>query len=531
MSVSVNEQYDDVALWTAQPVISERFDDWAARNVLRCTGDDASVAILTLGGGHRATSFAVVLLAVFVVLLVPTGHQIHTGAPIVQVANSASTVGSGAVHTYTLYLPHVASWYDDAVPNFGIQFYDLSGTLLDRYSEAGMRWVRVPIWWSRIEPVDTTPEHYDWSYFDAQVAAVAARDMRMIVSLASQPDWAAAYSMGPVTDTATIKEFVGAFVERYDGDGFQDAPGSPEILHFELYNEPDNSSRIAAARATAGYWGHNGVGYAALMRELYPVIKAANPTTHLVFGGIALDYFEPYGPFAPDFLDTVLAACQGHDCFDVMNFHYYPFYRRGWEDYGADIIGKATYVRQRLEAHGFADTPVIVTEFNWSSGGPWGSDEMQSRYAVTGYVRAAAADLMAAVWYMHYDGVDGNLPALLDVNKQPKPGYWAFANMATMLTGARYERPLTAAETGSSQLVGYRFMRRGLPIDVVWTEDSTPYDTDDDPVLLYAVGIQSLRVVDKFGNVQWLHDGDDGEVDGHVTVTVGGSPLFLELYP
>jgi hypothetical protein len=419
------------------------------------------------------------------------------------------------------------------MPPFGIQFQSalVASNGLDYAVDAGIRWIRTPLSWASIEPTNTTPHSYTWSSLDTSVTNAAQADVELVLTLVNQPSWAATYRQGPVTNTADLVEFVGAVVERYDGDGVDDVPGSVHVRYFELYNEPDNADVGHALDGGWGYWGHNGAGYAELLQELYPAVKAANPHAKLVFGGIALDWFEEdEGPFDSGFLDDVLAACQGRDCFDVMNFHYYPVFRQ-WEQYGAGIIGKTNYVRQKLAAYGFADTPIVCTETGWVSGSSWGSHELQSRYPAKVHARGIAAGLEIIVWYKIDDRSDSTLPGLLNIYLQPKPAYWAYQAMTGMLARALYQRPLALAETGSDQIEGYVFQTCGRRIDVVWTEDDTPFDPDDNPSLVLNVQAQTLRVVDKFGNESWHDDADDGQADGRITITVGGSPLYLEYSP
>jgi streptogramin lyase len=438
-----------------------------------------------------------------------------------------------ASRPYRTYLPFVSKCWNASIPPFGVQFYgqlDASNGF-DDIVDAGAQWARVPLSWASIEPSNTTPENYNWSGLDLSLNNAAQEGVHLIVTIAGQPSWAATYAQGPVTDTADIIEFVGALVERYDGDGVDDAPGSPQVRYFELYNEPDNADVGHALHGGWGYWGHNGAGYAELLQALYPVVNAANPQANLVLGGLALDWFEPDGPFDPQFFDDVLSACQGQDCFDVMNFHYYIVFRSNWESYGRDIIGKANYVRQQLAAYGLEGMPLVCTETSLHAGASWGSDEFQSRYVVKGFVRGIAAELRTIVWYKAHDIGDAGRPGLLDENLQPKPSYWAFQEMTTMLSRALYQRPLTLAETGSEQVEGYVFQVCGGRLDVVWTEDDTYLDPDDNPILPLTVQAQTLRVVDKFGVGTWLNDADDGVADGQITILVGGSPLYLEYNP
>lgn len=433
------------------------------------------------------------------------------------------------------YLPLVGRYGDLRPQAFGVQSHSaLDETRLDWSAEAGAQWIRIHVSWAAVEPSNTDPQHYDWSRLDPVVSAAHQKGIDLILVIAGQPSWAAEYAMGPVYDTADLLEFVAALVERYDGDGVEDAEGSPRAEYVELYNEPDNADLGHAAHGGWGYWGHNGAGYAELLRALYPVVHAASPRAKLVCGGLALDWFEEDGgPFDARFLEDVLAACQGHDCYDLMNFHYYPVFRPNWEAYGPDIVGKANYVRHRLAAYGFADVPLICTETSWHSNADWGGYEKQSRYTVQGYVRGLAAGLEVVIWYMLHDLDEPSEPGLLDVYLEPKPAYEAYRNMTEMLRGAYYGRALTPSETGSSHLVGYILNRYGRRLDVVWTEDGAllPEEEDLAPSLPLTVQASRLRVVDKYGAETWLADGDDGALDGHIHLWVDGSPLFLEYHP
>lgn len=436
--------------------------------------------------------------------------------------------------TSTLYLPLVTSYWADVTPNFGVQFYGPLDTAngLDIIAQGGARWIRVPLNWAAIEPANTTPAYYNWSSLDTSINNATAQNINLVLMLAGQPSWVAAYPMGPVSDTAELHQFFGALVERYDGDGVDDVPGSAVVKYFEIYNEPDNGDIGHAIHGGWGYWGHNGAGYAALLRELYPAIKSANPQAQIVFGGLALDWFEDQGGiFVRSFLDDVLAACRGYACFDVMNFHYYPPYRPNWEPYGKDIIGKANYVRQKMAAYGLSTLPLICTESSWGSGGTWGSPELQNRYVVKVFARSLAARLPITIWFMKTDGNEPSLPGLLNNDLTPKPSYQAFNYLTRQLNRAVYQRTLTTAETGSSQIEGYVFQAGRYRIDVLWTEDSTWTNPNDDPWLPFTAVASRLQVVDKSGNGRIYTDAEDGIADGRITVLVGGSPLYLIYEP
>ncbi len=453
-----------------------------------------------------------------------------TALPSGIAADSQGAVWVVASDRYQVFMPMVARDYNPNVPPFGAQFFSFEDSLLNSAADAGVRWIRMPIAWSSIEPVRTTPRTYYWSDLDNGVTKAWQKGVHLIFTVGGQPSWAAAYPMGPLYDPSDLLEFMSALVERYDGDGVNDAPGSPLVQDFELYNEPDNTDVALAASGGWGLWGHNGTGYAQMLQMLYPVVKAANPRANLVMGGLAMDSFEEYGgPFDRQFLDDVLTACHGKQCFDTMNFHYYPPARYEWEPYGPDVVGKANYVKQRLAAHGFTNIKLTCTEISWGSKPPtdpadWTSPELQDRYVIKAFVRGMAAGLESLTWYTMKETGETYLPGLVQADNQPKSSYWVYQKMASMLAGVEYQRGLTLSETGSSKIEGYVFTAsRGCRLDVVWTEDQTHFNPSDDPQLPLVVDARLLRAVDKYGNETWLTS-----TTGKITVVVRGSPLYLE---
>ncbi len=82
------------------------------------------------------------------------------------------------------------------------------------------------------------------------------------------------------------QKFVRATVERYDGDGINDAPGSPVVTYWELYNEPDASIYVLGDDWHKG-WGSTGAEYAEMLSVAYEAIKQANPKARRVITSAA----------------------------------------------------------------------------------------------------------------------------------------------------------------------------------------------------------------------------------------------------
>lgn len=410
-----------------------------------------------------------------------------------------------------------------------------------RARELGTRWLRDYIDWGAIQP--NVEGEYDWSLHDTKFAYMAEDGTNVIAILGNNPSWAAEYPGGPVTETVHLTAFLADAVERYDGDGIDDAPGHPRVQYWELYNEPDLEDEGHAGSPGVGFWGNNGAGYAQMLHTVYPAIKGADPTAQVVFGGVA---YEDVGLFDLDFVDQVMTYIGENpgDYFDLMNFHSYPNFASVWAPWGVDIMGKATRIREIMAAHGISK-PMICTEAgDWSSP-DWSwrtvSHETQSRYVVQLYVRSMATHLDTAIWYQLIDCRGDTCPwkekrGLLDADLNRKPSYSAYRTLATRLAGAGYERTLTAGELNSDKGEGYLLVVPGAlkRTYVVWT-------TQEDATATLRIPASEAVVYDKYDpsistvppvtpfEPYTVRDGDDGSADGRVSISYGPSPIYVEV--
>src|SRR5262249_58290966 len=90
---------------------------------------------------------------------------------------------------------------------------------------------------------------------------------------------------GGPADVQQFAQFASWMAERYDGDGLQDAPGSPRIAAWEIWNEPND----------AGNWSDIGADsnarkrrYGEMLVAAYQAIKAADRTATVLTGGTYL---------------------------------------------------------------------------------------------------------------------------------------------------------------------------------------------------------------------------------------------------
>jgi hypothetical protein len=491
--------------------------------------------------GIMAVAMAVLLPLIVLGTVSPAASQ-SDSTVTGRSAQPPAVIPDSPESTPQVFLPLLFSANAPSAPTaFGIQLYSDPYTRPDSAAlpwaqQAHVSWVRWPIAWSRIEPSNTTPDKYAFDWLDKALLAFREHGIHVVITITGNPSWAATYSQGPI-DKTNISEFaqvMGALVERYDGDGLQDAPGSPIVQYWEFYNEPDGGSITGAERGT-GYWGDFGVEYAQMLCAVYPAMKAASPQAKIVLGGIAYDWFrEDGGPFVREFLDDVLTGLkeersEGKECLDVMNFHYYPPFEANWSQYGPGVLGKVNYLRGKLQSYGFGDLPMISTEGGYHSNNNPNfpsTPEIQASYVVKIFTQALAARLGIMVWFTWSDYETGAYQfanGLLDQSNQPKVAYYAYQTAAGKLGNAVFNRPLTASEQGAANVQGYLFDRAG-PLYVLWSDATSSQSV--------SLPGSSARVIDYLGNLtKQIADGDDGQVNGLLTVEVGSRPFYVEVEP
>ncbi len=447
--------------------------------------------------------------------------------------NSVTTAVAAeqAATTYT-YLPTIANNYNAIPTIFGTQLYGevtASHRFYPYIIESNTDWIRTRIWWSWVEPTNTTPANYNWSKVDnvLSLARADSGNLNLIVTVDYAPSWAAPISHGTLYSDkhGEFAEFMTALVERYDGDGLDDAPGSPVVLYWEMYNEPDGGS--------TGWnpsWGEDGDEYALMLKAIYPAVKAANPNAKVVFGGLAHDWFtEQGGPFVRSFLDDVLAD-GGGDYFDVMNFHVYPSFALGWGSQGPGVKEKAAALRTILAENGF-DKPFVITEAGWTVDGippDWpGGKMIQASYVVELFTQSMAADIDVMIWWMFYDPASTERFGLINEESgccEKRPSFTAFQTIIAELGYAQFIRQLTDGQTGAGEMEAYQFKRANQDIYVAWLD---PVDNGNAIPLRLPASQATVRTMLNLTSV--VTDAQDGTVDGQITIWISAEPVYIEI--
>ena len=450
----------------------------------------------------------------------------------------AASATRGQLEQTSVYLPVVDNnrCHSRAASGpFGVQMFGATGKPSKYYPyllESGAQWVRAELAWSGVEPENVTPSQYNWSGADQIVGAASDGCLNLIITHETAPFWAATSPSGPI-DKVPLSEFtdyIGALVERYDGDGINDAPNGAVVRYWEFYNEPDG-----VPQPSGNHWGHVGGKYAEMLKAVYPVVKAANPNAQVVFGGIAYDRFDDPSGFQRSFVSDVLTA-GGGDYFDIMNIHVYPPLGPNWTTNGGPgLYEKVQAVRAELQKFNVTK-PFVVTETgdhnNLAPGLP-GSDESQTRHVVKLYTQTLAASVEFSSWFLLYDlggsyPYDSGLVTAGDAGNAPtkKLAYSVYQQAVNEFKPLKFDRVLTLAETKADKMEAYRFINSQTQ-QVVYVAWLNPIDASTTKPLQLTGSQATVR--DMFGQTTTVLDKDDGKQDGKITIKVSGRPVYIEM--
>jgi len=216
--------------------------------------------------------------------------------------------------------------------------------------------------WGLIEP---QPDQYNWEPLDSLVIEYqTAGFIGIQLLITAESPWASVNPPSLLNPGNTFPKeeylddyaaFVARFVERYDGDGTDDAPGLLYPIHH-----------YGIEREFSGFWPGSAEEYVRLLRTAYPAIHAADPQADVLLVAILMvDVFDG-NPDAAELrrrlttpqsgirksvaeIRTILAA---HDAYDIVDFHSLGDY--------SEIPATVAWLKDQLAANGADGTPLWI---------------------------------------------------------------------------------------------------------------------------------------------------------------------------
>jgi hypothetical protein len=338
--------------------------------------------------------------------------------------------------------------------------------------------------------LESAPGTYHFAYMDTTIKACGDYGVDVLMTLIPYADWASGCNTphpqcdiftgggdyyflnnnitGPLcpTDTLHWYNFVHTLVERYDGDGTDDMPGLAQpVLWYEFGNEPE------------GPCGN--YDSAAYVRDYLTTLRAlrdACPTCQLTNGGHLNSNDSLFWHYVIDHLAPHLGVGNIH----VNEGKLAPVF--GFAPY----TGKAySLFRNRLAANG-STAPLWMTEWGVYSGQPTtplgdtlplrterAQAALYAKYATWGWANGLS------LYYYDLKGTASNgigSSALFEDGPTKK---WRLAGLTVKLfdyflrdaTNGQQFVFATDPQLGAGH---FRFVRNGLPLDVVWGLQNLP---------------------------------------------------------
>jgi hypothetical protein len=297
--------------------------------------------------------------------------------------------------------------------------------------EADVTSVRLPLYWTVVQPKAPTVADADWSGFDREVELAAEAGIRVMPFVWGSPEWVAPQVIDlPVRSawqrwgwTRMLREAV----DRYGPDGsfWEENPELPylPIHRWEIWNE-ENIVTFANRPDPAAF--------ATLIRISGRVLHRADPNSQVILGGFFGRPLQvPPNVASGDFLSRLYRARNVKRYFDGVALHPYVARARAM---GAQIAN----LRRIMRVHHDAATPVYVTELGWgSSSGPtrWErglsgqANQLSQAFALLSAKRLSWR--IGGVWWFTWTDEGGSCgfchsAGLLTENRQAKPSWYRF---------------------------------------------------------------------------------------------------------
>jgi hypothetical protein len=484
---------------------------------------------------HKATRLILVLIGVVSIfgmqLSSVFSSQARDGS--LAAAQNAQAVDTGEI----IFLPTVLTNVPGTTA-FGIDFGEITETNgLYKLANAGAGWIRrSAVNWSAVEPNEGERNWAALSELENELVTANSKGMKVILIVLSTPAWAQkadGYYCGPVKEEKLVSfaNFMHDLVARYSVPPYN-------VKHWELWNEPDIAPVAVAQDSEFGCWGnaddpyYGGGYYAEMLKTTYPQVKAADPASQVLVGGLLLDC-DPRLPgvvacpykLPPKFLEGILrhnGDNDGGDFFDGVSFHAYDYYDYDLGKYASDkwnsdnttgpvVIAKADYLNSLLNNPEFGAPGKFLMNTETALiylGTPVTAEyeETKAYYVAQVYAAGQSLGLRASIWYNVFGWRSSGL---LNKNLAERPAYKAYTVARQTLWDASF---LGKIEDYPS-ILGFKFLRGDRPIWVIWSGDL------------------QTHTVDLGSTPDWIIDALGEEVATSDSIQVGMKPLYLGWSP
>jgi len=408
-----------------------------------------------------------------------------------------------------------------------------------RASDLNAYYVRGIIDWGRMEPKKGV---YNFKKLDRGIKAAGRNNLHVVLLVRALSSWGGTGNKagwnrharhtirkaGPPRDMGGWKDFLRALVDRYDGDGRNDAPGLKiPVKYWQIENE------------WMQQWNGTPREYMDFLKASYDVIKKEDPSASVISGGLTLtENAAMVNGFIKGAMDVggarrrrtvtredILRAGlykkrvkpkfdvffdRGADSFDILDFHSYttdPYI----------IQGQVEWIKSMMKKRGY-DKPIWSLEH----AGPF-FDYTEARHSaqvVKRYMIALDSGVEAVFWssLVPAGGVNFARLALQDKGGDKKPAYYTYRLMAGKLSRASSFKRM---DMGNKNIFLYRFNVEGKSVYVGWARKGTA--TLSLPWGAQVGKVTHIVVRGERAEIETIH------AKGHnLKVTLTDLPVFIE---
>jgi len=353
-----------------------------------------------------------------------------------------------------------------------------------------------------------------------------------------------------VSEYPYYNNFVKAVVERYDGDGINDAPGSPVVKYWQVDNEPNSP-----------IWNDTPENYAKLVKNTYESIKISCNSCVVVLGGAMTDDQNPNVDFE-SWYDSVLIELQqldttGQQYFEIVDIHNYG---DAFGDYKNNRKTFNTF-NNLLQQYGYQNIQFIVTEEGTHSGQPasgmlagiYQSEANHAQDLIKRYVYSMATGIKQIYWFRikemgsatvppNFPSYEGNFFSLVPLifngksaydagDEVKKLAYYSYKKMVEVLEGSDWKNIEIIQEQNGIYI--YKFTNQGTPIWVAWNDSSVTRTITISGITQNRV--RATEAVPKYESGKEVADYTTAfrmdtlvVTNSTVTLTLGQRPVFIE---
>jgi len=485
------------------------------------------------------------LVAIPILLAFAFTSQPPISSPHHPISNLQSPIpNTQPITTPTVYIPLVLRNWERLHPNviWGTQFgpdqerrtaaYDeIVARELPLVQAAGFTDIRTHLYWRDVEPENTTPDAYDWSWYDRRFRDFRRFGLNPVVSIVGYPLWATKYYCGggllPGME-AEWREFVRAAAERYSVPPYNvhiweignEVDGETEVDPEEDSQRPPEQGGNQPTWPFGGCWGDIAPEYVTFLRAAYEEIKAVDPNATVMMGGLAYAVFDKW--FIKDFFDNFLAA-GGAAYTDVVGFHWFP-YRQPW----ATAAEKAAELRSIMARHGVSKPLWLTETYMWDRENDTDTRDLRVAFITQELPRALGSGAVDRIyWFGFWDfnpAISTFDRGLTTVDHRPKPGLKVFEITARFVRS----HPLPPRRMPPG-VEAYRFVQpqEGRETWAVW---STTGQEETLSLSVPGTVVEAVRI--QVGDTYTATHAITTTLtvaDGWVTVPVGPETTFLQV--